>query len=52
MNISFADGAPFRFFAVSFGIPVAEEAFEAMVESSESRMIQRCRANDDGNELT
>ena len=52
MNISFADGAPFRFFAVSFGIPVAEEAFEGMVELSESRMIQRCRANDDGNELT
>ena len=40
VNISFADGAPFRFFAASFGIPVAELA---MIESNESRIIQRCK---------
>jgi hypothetical protein len=51
VNISFADGAPFRFFAASFGIPVAELAFETMIESSESGMIQRCSASSNGNKI-
>jgi hypothetical protein len=42
VNISFADGAPFRFLAVSFGIPV-DVAFEAMIETTCFSKIQRRR---------